>query len=205
MFARAAFSFHPPHPHTLSRFPSKSFLSPTYENFARNSFVSPTYAKTGVYPSQKCRRADIFFLLAHNPHSRPSCFSIICALSHFPYPTYLQLFLYLPHSCLKNRGCTPSGHVGLDVQNPPASEGGRYKFPSPPLLLYLLNLLPLHSPGIHKAVTGASPIVLAGLSQWKAVRGPTQTPCLPSKRGLRYTSTDAIRSARSAHEARTDY
>jgi inosine/xanthosine triphosphatase len=39
---------------------SISFISPAYEHQPRISFVSPTYAKTGgVYPTQKCRRADI--------------------------------------------------------------------------------------------------------------------------------------------------
>src|SRR5260221_755876 len=37
----------------------------------------------------------------------------------------------------------------------------------------------IHSRAIHKAVTGPSPMVLLGLSQWRAVRGPTHTPCLP--------------------------
>jgi hypothetical protein len=63
----------------------------------------------------------------------------------------------------------------------------------------------LHSPPIHNPVTAPSPIFLPLLSQCSPVRGSTHTPCLPSTRGLRYTSTDAIRSARSAHETRTDY
>jgi hypothetical protein len=46
-FARALLTFHPPRLHVLSRFPSKSFVSPTCKISARNSFVSPTYAKTG--------------------------------------------------------------------------------------------------------------------------------------------------------------
>src|ERR1700739_1196761 len=39
---------------------SISFISPPYKTQPRMSLVSPTYAKTGgVYPTQKCRRADI--------------------------------------------------------------------------------------------------------------------------------------------------
>jgi hypothetical protein len=43
------------------------------------------------------------------------------------------------------------------------------------------------------------------LSQCSPVRGSAHTPCLSLSERLRYTSTDAIRPARSAHEARTDY
>jgi len=62
-----------------------------------------------------------------------------------------------------------------------------------------------HSSPIHNPVTAPSPMLLPVLSQWSPVRGPTHTPCLPSTRGLRYTATDAICPARSAHETRTDY
>jgi hypothetical protein len=49
------------HPPKLQRRRAISFISPAYEHQPRISFVSPTYAKMGgVYPSQKCRRADIF-------------------------------------------------------------------------------------------------------------------------------------------------
>ena len=117
MSARALLRFDPARLHVPIRPCSKSFISPTYRRLARNFFVSPTYAKTGgVPPTEKCRlvpskaegRADIFFLSSPNPRSRPSCFSNICALFHFPYPTYLSFFPYLPHSFSKNRGCTPS-------------------------------------------------------------------------------------------------
>ena len=62
-----------------------------------------------------------------------------------------------------------------------------------------------HSPRIHKAVTGASPNVVRGLSQWRPVRGPTLTPCLSLSHRVRYTSTNALRPARSLHEACTDH
>jgi hypothetical protein len=62
-----------------------------------------------------------------------------------------------------------------------------------------------HSPPIHKPVTPPSPILLPLLSQSTPVRGPTLTPCLSSTRGVRYTSTDALRSARFLHETRTNH
>lgn len=62
-----------------------------------------------------------------------------------------------------------------------------------------------HSPPIHNPVTPPSPIVLRVLSQCSPVRGPTQTPCLPLSHRVRYTSTDAIRSARCLHETGTDH
>jgi hypothetical protein len=87
---------------------SISFISPAYERQPRISLVSPTYAKTGgVYPTQKCRRADIFdfspdishFLaltgceeLALAPLRRPTFyfpFSIFNSLR----PTFSSLFL----------------------------------------------------------------------------------------------------------------
>jgi len=47
-------------PPKLQRRRAISFISPRYEHQPRISLVSPTYAKTGgVYPTQKCRRADI--------------------------------------------------------------------------------------------------------------------------------------------------
>jgi hypothetical protein len=47
-------------PPKLQRRRAISFISPRYEHEPRKSPVSPTYAKTGgVYPTQKCRRADI--------------------------------------------------------------------------------------------------------------------------------------------------
>jgi len=68
-FARARRSIHPPRLRAPNRFPSKSFVSPTYKFSARNSFISPTYAKTGGCTStQKCRRADIFDFSPDIPH-----------------------------------------------------------------------------------------------------------------------------------------
>src|SRR5260370_31936775 len=66
-------------------------------------------------------------------------------------------------------------------------------------------LLLLHSPPIHNPVTGPSPILLPLLSQCSPVRGPTHTPCLSLSERLRYTSTNSIHRATSAHEARTDH
>ena len=60
-----------------------------------------------------------------------------------------------------------------------------------------------HSPPIHKPVTAPSPILLPLLSQSSPVRGPTHTPCLSLSHRVRYTSTNAIRSARCLHETRT--
>ncbi len=72
-------------------------------------------------------------------------------------------------------------------------------------VLYFLFLCLLHSPPIHNPVTLPSPTLLPLLSQSTSVWGPTHTPCLPPSHRIRYTSTDAIRPARSLHEARTDY
>ena len=66
MIARGLLCFHPARLHAPSRPPSKSIISPTYENFSSNSFVSPTCAKTGGYIPQKCRRADIFSLFSQS-------------------------------------------------------------------------------------------------------------------------------------------
>jgi hypothetical protein len=63
----------------------------------------------------------------------------------------------------------------------------------------------LRSPPIHKAVTPPSPIFVSPLSQWRPVRGPTQTPCLSLSHRVRYTSTNALRPARSLHETCTDH
>jgi hypothetical protein len=47
-------------PPELQRRRTILFISLAYENKPRISFISPTYEKTGgVYPTQKCRRADI--------------------------------------------------------------------------------------------------------------------------------------------------
>jgi hypothetical protein len=75
---------------------SISFISPAYEHQPRMSLVSPTYAKTGgVYPTQKCRRADIldfspdishfFTFSSHTWHRRP-------VAGHWP------LSSFIPHS-----------------------------------------------------------------------------------------------------------
>jgi len=97
-----------------------SLLFPLLIKFLSATPLFPllTQKQGGVHP-QKCRRADIFSLFSLNPHSRPSCFSITCALFHFPYPTYLPPFQYLPHSCPENRGYTPSGPTNPSVPLPP--------------------------------------------------------------------------------------
>ena len=78
------------------------------QNYCPQLFCFPYLRKNrGVVPPQKCRRADILYLFSPNPRSRPSCFSITCALFHFPYHTYPLSFQYLPHSCPKNRGVHP--------------------------------------------------------------------------------------------------
>ncbi len=221
MFAREAFSFHPAHPHTPSRFPFKSFLSPIYEHFTSNSFVSPTYAKTGGIPLQKCRRADIF-----------SLFLPISVLGSLSFQSFAHSFIFrvqpisrLPSAFRtlspKNPGYTALGnsHCSRADQacktRPPRKAAATEEFFHELPVTYHLSPTTLHrspvaghsphSPPIHNPVTPPSPIVLPVLSQWSPVRGPTHTPCLPSTRGLRYTSTDAIRPARSAHEARFNY
>ena len=82
MFARAAFSFHPARPHTPSRFPSKSFLSPTYQHFVRNFFVSPTYAKTGGRtPLKMSARRHFLSLFSQSPLSALLFFNHLRTLS----------------------------------------------------------------------------------------------------------------------------
>jgi hypothetical protein len=86
----------------------------------------------------------------------------------------------------------------------PATEYLRFFYLRGDLLYFLYLLLP-HSPPIHNPVTAPSPILLLLLSQSTPVRGPTLTPCLSLSQCLRYTSTDAIRPARSAHETRFNH
>lgn len=187
MFARGVFSFYPPRLYASSCFPSKPFVSPTCKIAVRNSFVSPTYAKTGgCTPPKMSARRHFLSLLSQSPSSALLLFKRLRTLSL----SVSSLSPTLPISSV------------LFAQKPGVHPLG----PTNPRLWTVDCRLPSpHSPAIHNPVTGPSPIVLPLLSQWTPVRGPTHTPCLPSTRGLRYTSTDAIRPARSAHETRTDY
>src|SRR5258708_31994533 len=93
MFARGAFSFHPPHLHASSCFPSKPFVSPTHKITRRNSFVSPTYAKTGgCTPAKMSARRHFLSLFSQSRrvlfnHLRTLSFS----LAHLsPFSTVLS-------------------------------------------------------------------------------------------------------------------
>ena|SRR5712664_536703 len=198
MFARATFSFHPARPHTPSRFPAKSFLSPTYKHFPRNSFVSPTYAKTGgCTPRKMSARRHLFSLFSQTALSTIFLFNClrtlsfsVAHLSPVP-PAFSALFP-------QKRGY----HSHLVISTQPVATCRRT---TQSLFLYFLYLHPLHSPPIHNPVTAPSPILLPLLSQCSPVRGPTQTPCLPLSHRVRYTSTNANRSARCLHETRTHH
>ena len=68
MRARAILSSYLPRSLALSRFPTKSFISPAYKNFIRNSFVSPTYAKTGgCTPLKMSARRHLLSLFSQSP------------------------------------------------------------------------------------------------------------------------------------------
>jgi hypothetical protein len=148
MLARRVFSFHPPRLHASSCSPSKPFVSPTCKLTVRNSFVSPTYAKTGGCTPPKMSARRHFLSLFSQPHSRPSCFSITCALFHFPYPAYLPPFQYHPHSCPKNRGYTPSGPTNPSVPLP-------HQPPLPPFLPF--PPFTAHSQSCYRTFTHPSP------------------------------------------------
>ena len=216
MRARAILSSYLPRSLALSRFPTKSFISPAYKNFSRNSFVSPTYAKTGGYtpPKMSARRHFLYLfsqsllsaLLLFN-HMRTLSFSV-SNLSLVPpaasallpqkqgvhplwsnqshtLPMKVRSFLFVVSCRLSTVDCRLSS------------------FTSSTSFTSFTSFF--HSPRIHKAVTGASPNVVRGLSQWRPVRGPTQTPCLSLSHRVRYTSTNAHRPARSLHETCTDH
>jgi hypothetical protein len=158
---------------------SKPFVSPTCKITVRNSLISPTYAKIG-----EC----IPLKLSARRHFRA-----------FPAPTFVQPS---PNSNHSGTYKTPQGRNAAGPTNR-RERGGPFLHLIN--LLYFLYLLLLHLPPIHNPVTPPSPIFLPLLSQSSPVRGPTLTPCLSLSECLRYTSTDAIRPARSAHETRTDH
>jgi len=118
MIARGHFSFYLPRLHPSSSVPSKSFGSPTCKISSRNSFISHTYAKTGVYPPKNVGAPTFSLYFLPISSSRPSCFSIICALFHFPYHTYPTHFPYVTHSSTKNRGYTPALAISTSHESP---------------------------------------------------------------------------------------
>src|SRR6266403_1939874 len=198
MSARGVFSFYPPRLYASSCFPSKPFVSPTYKITVRNSFVSPTYAKTGGYPRKNVGAPT--FSLSFLP------------IPPLPFQSLAHSFVFrsTPISCLHSAFRTLSQKTG---GLPPLVRPIAFLYSPLRSSLFFLScrlstvgcLLLLHSPPIHNPVTAPSPILLPLLSQCSPVRGPTHTPCLSLSERLRYTSTDAIRSARSLHEARADY
>src|SRR6266481_656250 len=197
MFARGVFSIYPPRLHASSCFPSKPFVSPTYKITVRNSFVSPTYAKTGgCTPLKMSARRHFLSLFSQ---SRLLFFNRLRTLS----------FSVTPISCLHSAFRTLSPKTG---GVPPLVRPIAFLYSPLRSSFFFLScrlstvgcLLLLHSPPIHNPVTPPSPILLPLLSQCSPVRGPTHTPCLSLSERLRYTSTNAIRPARSVHEARAD-
>jgi hypothetical protein len=128
------------------------------------------------------------------------------SLSFLPIPTLVPLvFQSLAHSFIFR--IRPISRPSNIIRTLVPKTGGTPPLvqPIPPFLylinlLYLLFFLFLHSPPIHNPVTAPSPILLPLLSQSSPVRGPTLTPCLSLSECLRYTSTNAIRSARFLHE-----
>ena len=116
MRARAILSSYLPRSLALSRFPTKSFISPTCEITVRNFFVSPTYAKTGGCTPPKNVGAPTFALsflpiptlgslsfqlLAH---------SFIFRITRIPYPS--STFRTL---CRKTGGTPNSGHTNASA------------------------------------------------------------------------------------------
>jgi hypothetical protein len=201
MFARALYRFHPAHLHAPGRPTSNSFISPTYARLTRNSFVSPTYAKTGgCTPSKMSARRHFFSLSSQSPHSvlflfnclRTLSFSVSQSSAIFPTPSALLPEKHRVHPLWSNQS-----HA-LPVRS-------NHSSPAANCRLSTVDCWLLHSPRIHKSVTGASPNNVRGLSQWRPVRGPTLTPCLSLSHRVRYTSTNALRPARSLHETCTDH
>jgi len=212
MFARALFRFHPAHLHASSRPTSNSFISPTYARSTRNSIVSPTYAKTRGYILPKMSARRHFLSLGSQSTLSPSV---------LPSPPQLQrrrVFKSFAHSfifritLIRNLSNTfrtlapkTGGTPPLVQPIPHSSYEVRSFLSAANCRLSTVDCWLPHLPRIHKAVTGASPNVVRGLSQWRPVRGPTQTPCLSLSHRVRYTSTNAHRPARSLHETCTDH
>jgi hypothetical protein len=160
------------------------------QNYCPQPFCFPYIRKNrGVYPSKNVGAPT--FSLSFLP---------ILALDSLAFQSLAQSFVFR---------IQPISHPSNIFRTLAPKTGGTPPLVQPiPPFLYLINLLyllPLHSPPIHNPVTLPSPILLPLLSQSSPVRGPTLTPCLSLSECLRYTSTDAIRPARSAHETRTDY
>jgi len=185
MRARAILSSYLQRSLTLSRFPTKLFIPPAYDRFTRNSFVSPAYAKTGGVYTHKNVGAPTFSL----------SFLPIFTLGPLAFQSFAHSFIFR---------IQPISHPSNIFRTLVPKTGGTPPLVQPiPPFLYLINLLYLlflHSPPIHNPVTAPSPILLPLLSQSSPVRGPTLTPCLSLSECLRYTSTNAIRSARFLHE-----
>jgi hypothetical protein len=212
MIARALFRFHPARLHAPRRLPSKSFISPAYEHFTSNSFVSPTYAKTGgCTPPKMSARRHFLSLSSRSPLSAlgiplPAAASAEAGFLSFAHSFIFRITLIRNLSNTFRTLAPKTGGTPPLVQPIPgfSYEVRAFLFPLS-CRLSTVDCWLLHSPRIHKAVTPPSPIRLPLLSQCSPVRGPTHTPCLSLSERVRYTSTDAIRSARSLHEARTDY
>ena len=177
MFARAVFSFHPARPHAPNKFPSKSFLSPTYKNSPRNFFVSPTYAKTGVYPSKNVglsrvpsRGAPTFshsFLTM--PTLGPLAFQSVAHSFVFRIPPISRPSYIFRTLASKTGGAPLPGHVWPRAdrtrKNRPPRKAAATNFLYLINLVYLLYFLLFHSPAIYNSVTAPSPNFLPDLSQ----------------------------------------
>src|SRR5882724_2647442 len=168
MFAREVFSSHPARPHAPRRFPSKSFVSPTSRITARNSFVSPTYAKTGgCTPLKMSARRHFLSLCPQSPFPALFLFNRLRTLSFSV--SHVSAVLPTSSALLSQK---PGAHPLWSNQShglPPNSDRVSSLWAVNCRLVFPLAPSP-HSSAIHKAVTGPSPMVLPGLSQWTAVR-----------------------------------
>src|SRR5258708_2083528 len=183
----------------LKLLPLYAFCSPYIQNYCPHLLCFPYLRKNRGVSSSKNVGAPTF------------------SLSFLPIPplafqslAHSFIFRSTPISCLHSAFRTHSPKTG---GVPPLVRPIAFLYSPVRSSLFFLScrlstvgclLLP-HSPPIHNPVTAPSPILLPLLSQCSPVRGPTHTPCLSLSERLRYTSTNAIRPARSAHEARTDH
>jgi hypothetical protein len=114
-------------------FVSKAFISPTYEISVRNSLVSPTYAKTGgVHPSKNVGAPTFSLSFLPIPNLDTLSFLSFAHSFIFRSTTIPCLPSALRTLSQETGGVSPVWSYqllpsGSRMQNPPASEGGRYR------------------------------------------------------------------------------
>jgi hypothetical protein len=201
MFARGVSSFYPPRLHASSGFPSKPFVSPTCKITVRNSFVSPTYAKTGgCTPPKMSARRHFLSLFSQSPLSalllfirlRTLSFSVSSLSPALPISSALLPPKQGVHPLWPYQ--SPGFAMTSDHSSSPSTVDCQLlAAPSPPFTAHSQTCYPTFT---HLCLS----LVTINPSQ-----GPTHTPCLSLSHRVRYTSTNAIRSARCLHETRTHH